>query len=99
MDLNKPYLTYNEPQGRYTYNESTPLLLDFYISNCKLSIDGYKVALSINGNLIQKLAEWTPYYIYGLNKGTHNIKLELLDASNEIVPGFFNVVEREILLE
>lgn len=99
IDLSKPYLTYNEPQGRYPIHESDPILLDFYLSNCDLSPEGYKVRLTINGDGTQILTQWTPYYIYGFSKGKHRIKLELLDKNNHLVPGYFNVTEREIIIE
>lgn len=99
MNLQKPYLTYNEPQGRYPAYKSDPLLLDFYISNCQLSADGYKVRISIDGKVSRMLTQWVPYYLYGLGSGKHKIKLELLDKDNHVVPGFFNIVEREIELE
>lgn len=99
VNLAKPYLTYNEPQGRYPIHKADPLLLDFYLTNCELSPDGYKVRLSIDGKVNRILTKWTPYYLYGLQKGTHKIKLELLDRDNRLVPGFFNVTEREIIIE
>jgi hypothetical protein len=97
MDLSSPYLTYNEPQG--TYPESKPILLDFYISNCVMSKDGYKVRLTIDNTVQRTLSTWTPYYIYGLKKGSHKIKLELLDPQNKVVPGNFNTVEKTIKVD
>ena len=99
VDLQKPYLTYNEPQGKYPYSQSNPILLDFLISNCDLSSDGYKVALMIDGQNIQALTDYTPYYIYNLNRGKHKIRLELLDENDKIVPGFSNMIERDIEID
>lgn len=99
VDLTMPYITYNEPQGKYHYNPATPLLLDFYITNCQLSKDGYKVRLTIDGADKRILVSWNPYYVYGLTKGNHTFKLELLDPNNNLVPGAFNTVERVIMLE
>jgi hypothetical protein len=82
LDLTAPYLTYNEPVGQYPFHPTTPILLDFYITNCQLSKDGYKVRLTIDGNE-RTLTQWVPYYIYGLTKGTHTIRLELLDPQNK----------------
>ena len=98
MDFKKPYLTYNEPQGSYK-DPSKPILLDFFINNCTLSIDGYKVRLTIDGENQRFLYSWSPYYIYNLPKGTHTIRLELLDPQNVQVPGLFNDVQRKISLE
>lgn len=99
IDLQKPFLTYNEPQGKYPASKSNPILLDFLISNCDLSPDGYKVGLIIDGKNIQLLTEYVPYYIYNLSPGKHTVKLQLLDKHNKIVPGFFNVTEREIEID
>ena len=49
--------------------ESQPVLLDFFISNCELTSDGYKVRLIVDGDAIRTLTSWQPYYIYGLKKG------------------------------
>ncbi|NGX51103.1 MAG: hypothetical protein K1060chlam2_00960 [Chlamydiae bacterium] len=99
VDLKKPYLTYNEPQGHYPLHKSDPILLDFYLSNCQLSTDGYKVRVRIDGEMVRVLTEWVPYFLYGMGSGSHTIKLELIDKENLVVPGFFNVVERKIEIE
>lgn len=93
VDLSAPYLTYNEPTGEYPTADQ-PILLDFYISNCQLSKDGYKVRLTIDAEIQRVLTEWIPYYIYGLEKGTHTVHLELLDKNNQRVPGFFNDIQQ-----
>lgn len=101
VDLSKPYLTYNEPQGEYDYNKKNlqPILLDFYITNCEMSKDGYKVRLTIDNENLRTLTAWQPYYIYGLKKGMHKIRLELLDPQNNPVPGLFNDVTRTIVIK
>lgn len=98
FQIDAPYLTYNEPQGKFPDSQE-PILLDFYISNCELSKDGYKVRLSINGEVKRLLTEWKPYYLYGLKPGTHKVRLELLDKSNKVVEGAFNDTKREITIE
>ncbi len=97
VDLSGPYLTYNEPQG--TYRAGKPILLDFYIKNCVMSTDGYKVRVTIDGKVQRTISSWKPYYIYGLKKGKHRIKLELLDPQNKGVPGAFNTAEKMIVIE
>jgi hypothetical protein len=97
-DLKKPYLTYNTPQGTYL-DEKKPILLDFYINNCTLSKDGFKVRITIDEKNERFLYQWTPYYIYGLGKGKHSIRLELLDPKNKAVPGPFNDVKRIFFIE
>ncbi len=99
IDLQKPYLTYNEPQGRYPSGKGDPILLDFLLSNCELSQDGYKVRLTVDKEVIATLTEYTPYFLYGLSPGKHTVKLELLDKDNELVQGFFNVTQREVEID
>jgi hypothetical protein len=99
IDLSKPYLTYNEPQGEYDAVKNQPILLDFYLTNCDLSRDGYKVRLTIDNDNQRILTSWQPYYIYGLKKGMHRIRLELLDPSNNYVSGLFNDVTRTIVIK
>lgn len=99
VDLTKPYLTCNEPQGHYDFNNAEPVLLDFYLTNCELSKDGYKVKLIIDDTVERILTRWTPYYIYGLQKGKHSFRLQLMDKKNKIVPGMFNNVERVISID
>lgn len=95
-DLKKPFLTLNEPGSNGIYDDSKPILLDFYVNNCKLSKDGYKVKLSIDNEAPQYLDKWTPYYIYGLRKGSHQIELQLVDKKNTPVPGLLNTVKTNL---
>lgn len=94
--LARPYLTYNEPSDRMLLIENKPLLLDFYIANCELSPDGYKVRLTIDGKVQRTFIAWRPYYIYGLKKGKHTLRLELIDNKNKVVPGPYNDVQQTI---
>lgn len=96
IDLTDPLLTYNVPDGKYS--ASQPILLDFYISNCVLSRDGYKVRLTIDGVDQRTLSDWVPYYIYGLKKGSHTIRLELLDPQNAPAGGPYNDVTKTFSL-
>jgi len=95
-DLRKPYLTYNEPQGQFQYRENGPILLDFYISNCELSRDGYQVRVSIDGKAEKLISEWRPYYIYGLERGSHSVRLQLVDSESRPIPGPLNDVSQTI---
>lgn len=97
-NLMGPYLTYNEPSNHCPLSEKKPVLLDFYISNCELTPDGYKVRVIIDGTAKRTLTSWQPYYIYGLRKGSHTVRLQLLDELGEPVPGAFNDVERTIFV-
>ena len=98
QNLSGPYLTYNEPAGTFDYGKDQPILLDFLITNTELSRDGYKVELSIDGKVQSYLTSWVPYYIYGLKKGTHVIRLRLLDPQNNLVSGEFNDFKETIVV-
>ena len=96
VDFSGPYLTYNEPGEGISLKEAQPVLLDFYIKNCELSSDGYKILLTLDGNTKRTLTHWQPYYIYGLTKGKHQIRLQLVDSSGQVVGGSFNDIQRTI---
>ncbi len=98
FDLKKPFLTFNEPSNQLFLEADNPVLLDFLISNCELSNDGYKVRLTIDRKATRTLTEWRPYYIYGLSEGQHTVRLELLSPSGNLVPGPFNDVEQTITI-
>jgi hypothetical protein len=98
VDFAKPFLTYNEPSNQMPLSQDQPVLLDFLIANCELTPDGYKVRLTIDGNVNRTLTSWQPYYIYGLSKGKHTIRLELM-KQGEKVPGSFNDVTRTIYVQ
>jgi hypothetical protein len=98
-DLKAPHMFFSRPKGKYTGpKETDKLLLDFYLVNCQLSPDGYKVRATINGQDFM-LTQWAPYIIEGLPLGEVKIKLELLDAAGQLVPSPFNPIERTATLE
>ena len=96
FDPTKPFLTYNAPQGSFLAAKSDPILLDFEVTNVRLSQDGFKIRLSIDDKEIETLTMWVPYYLYNIPKGTHKVRLELLDSNNQKVPGLFNDTTRQI---
>ncbi|MEP4533023.1 MAG: phosphopeptide-binding protein [Cyclobacteriaceae bacterium] len=98
VDLDVPHLFFSRPKGTYKGADTEKLMLDFYLLNTDLSADGNKVKATINGEEFM-IEEWAPYYIEGLDKGEVSIKLELIDADGNAVPGPFNVVERKVMLE
>jgi hypothetical protein len=94
--LDGPYLTYNEPSNLSQLEEDKPVLLDFYLSNVDLTQDGYKVRMTIDGKYERVLTTWQPYYIYGLTKGNHTVRLELIDSKGKLVSGPYNDTTRKI---
>ncbi len=91
--LTKPYLTYNEPSNQIHLVEGKPVLLDFYLTNAELSPDGYKVKMTLDGKVERVFTSWQPYYIYGLKRGKHTMRLQLIDEKGKQVPGSFNDVQ------
>ena len=90
MKINEdPILFYSRPKGSYKSSDGDRMLLDFYLKNVELSPEGFKVRATIDGETFV-LTEWSPYFIEGLEVGTHQVRLELIDADNMIVPGEFN---------
>ena len=99
QNLSDPYVTYNEPSGYIRYKYKDPILLDFYLTNCELSQDGYKVLITIDEDIKRLLVNWTPYYIYGLSKGKHSIRMQLVDKNLKQIPGAFNDTLRNFNVE
>ena len=96
--LSQPFITYNEPSNLTQLIQSKPVLLDFYVSNCELTPDGYKVRMTIDKKFERTFSAWRPYYIYGLKKGKHTMHLELIDANDKVVAGPFNDNERQFTI-
>lgn len=102
IDYSKPFVTYNMPQGTYPEEFASPLLLDFIVRNCRLSRDGFKLRLTIDKTFTAMLYYSTPYYIYGLEKGEHTIRLDLLDKDDKVVDdtnALFNLTQRTIYID
>jgi len=98
VDFSAPFLTYNQPSDEVDWNQKQPILLDFLVANCELTPDGYWVRLTLDGKVKRSLTSWQPYYIYGLSKGKHTIRLELMNGKS-LVPGLFNAAERTISVQ
>ncbi|MEB2786177.1 hypothetical protein [Algoriphagus persicinus] len=97
VDLDQPTMIYSRPKGEYSGADTENLMLDFFLLNTTLSETGNKVRATINGQEFM-ITEWAPYIIKGLPKGEATIKLELLDASGNLIPGGFNEVTRTVTL-
>ena len=98
IDLDNEFLFYSRPKGTYKGVDTEKLLLDFYLVNTNLSSNGNKVRATIqDAEFI--IEEWAPYYIEGLPKGEIKIKLELIDASGNLIDSPFNPSNRTVILE
>jgi hypothetical protein len=109
FDGSKPLLTYSRPKGEYVPGtpEATRLLLDFYVTGCTLSKDGYKVRATVDGGSEKTITEWkadydwrNPYFLEPTPPaGPHKVAIELLDADGKRVEGPFNRTERTITIK
>lgn len=95
FDENAPHIFYSRPKGDYKSKDANKVLLDWYLVNCDLSANGYKVKATINGTDFW-FDEWQPYAIEGLPNGKNTVKLELFDKDGQSVNSPFNPVTREI---
>ncbi|MCB0834885.1 MAG: hypothetical protein KDC45_15555 [Bacteroidetes bacterium] len=98
-DLTQPTLTYSRPKGTYKGDDTKSIMVDFWLSNCTLSEDGFKVRLTIDGANETLLTDWKPYFVSGLTMGKHTFELELIDKDGQAVAGPFNKTAREVSLE
>ncbi|MEI6311116.1 MAG: phosphopeptide-binding protein [Bacteroidota bacterium] len=97
FDVKAPHMFYSRPKGDYIGPKNIQkILLDFYLVNCTLSANGYKVRATIDG-LEFMLTTWQAYTIEGLKEGKHEIKLELLNKKNELVKSPYNPVIRSFV--
>ena len=90
IDLAKEeVLFYSRPKGTYKSSTGNKILLDFYLKNCTLNQQDRHVRATIDGET-WVLNEWAAYFIEGLDVGVHTIRLELIDATGDLIPGAFN---------
>jgi hypothetical protein len=95
LDTKAPHLFYHWPAGNVNGEK---VLLDFFLVNCTLGPDAYKVRATINGNVFM-LDRWVAYTMEGLPGGENKVKLELLNPAGEAVESPYNPVERTFVVE
>jgi hypothetical protein len=93
-DIDQPMLFYSRPKGTYNTADKPNVMLDFYLHNCVLSEDGFKIEAKIAG-FDFTITEWQPYVIRGLPPGINTITLTLVDGNGDIVDSPFNPVTRQ----
>lgn len=99
VDTKKPLLTYSRPKGEYKGADADTIMIDFWLSNAKLTGDGgeYRVRYSVDGSEPKFIEKWGPIWLSGWTNGTHSIKLELVDKNGNVVDnGGYNSTTREI---
>lgn len=100
-----PMIFYSRPKGNYLGADTANLLLDYYVWNCTLAPDGYKVKATIKpaGGEPQESAsftfdKWEPKFINNLPMGKSSVTLSLLDKDGNEVNSPANNVTREFEL-
>lgn len=96
VDPDTPLLTYSRPVGEYAGAEADSVLVDFYLTGARLSPDGYRVRVTVEGLGEAMIEDWAPHLLLDLPEGEHTVRLELLDPDGALVPGEFNRTERVI---
>ncbi len=99
VDPAKPLLTYSRPKGEYKDADADAIMIDFWLTNAKLTGDGgeYKVRYSVDGGEAKLIEKWAPIWLSGWVAGKHNVKLELVDKDGKVIDnGGYNSTTREI---
>jgi hypothetical protein len=99
VDAKRPLLTYSRPKGEYRGDEADPIMIDFWLANARLTGDGgeYRVRYSVDGGAPKFIETWAPLWLQGWTAGKHTVKLDLVDASGNVVDnGGYNSTSREI---
>ncbi len=100
-DPKMPMVFYSRPKGDYLGKDTTNVLLDFYVWNCSLAADGYKVKADIANEtkpgqaLAVTLDKWEPNFIQNLGTGKSKVTLTLVDKDGKQVEGPQTMVSRE----
>jgi hypothetical protein len=101
VDPKKPLLTYSRPKGEYKGADTDAVMIDFWLSNAKLTGDGgeYRVRYTVDNGDAKYIDKWGPIWLSGWVAGKHTVKLELVDQSGQTVDnGGYNSTSREITI-
>ena len=91
VNLMDEHLFYSRPKGTYKgAAEWEHLLLDFYVVNTLLAEGGNNVKVTIDGSTEFMLPKWCPYIIEGLGVGELTVRIQLVDAEGNQIPGPYN---------
>jgi hypothetical protein len=89
IDKTKPMLTYSRPKGEYRWKEDPRgVMIDYYVSNARISSNDYRVRYSINGSRPFLVSRWEPIWLKWeeIPPGEYKIVMDLVDKANKPVP-------------
>jgi hypothetical protein len=104
-DPKTPMIAYSRPKGDYMGKDTANVLLDFYVMNCNLSADGYKLKAEIaneDKNSQQQtiiMDKWEPRFIQNLGTGKCKVTLTLVDKDGKPADGPQSTATREFNLK
>jgi hypothetical protein len=96
VDLKKPKLVYSRPKGIYKGDQGNHVIVDFQLVNDTLAAGKDHVMIDVAGQGLDKdlTADVTsfgaPYYLDNLQNGTYTVRLTLLGADGNALPGAWN---------
>lgn len=100
-----PMVIYSRPKGDYYGKDTANILLDFYVWNCTLAPDGYKVKAEIanedrtSQQFTATIDKWEPHFIQNLCTGKCKVTLTLLDKDGKPAEGPLTSATREFSLK
>lgn len=95
VDLNKPLLVFNIPNGK-TFREGEEVVIDFSLANAKLKGDGgdFRVRYIVDDDDMKWIDRWEQVALSGWLPGKHTIRLELIGPDGW--PSGDNIITHEI---
>ena len=103
-DPTTPMLFYSRPKGDYMGKDTANVMLDFYVWNCGLGADSFKVKADItnenatNRSFSVNIDKWESNFIQNLGTGKCKVTLALIDKTGKQVEGPQTGTSREFNL-
>ena len=101
FDPKKPLLTYSRPKGEYKNADADAVMIDFWLTNGKLTGDGgeYRVRYTVDNGDAKYIDKWGPIWLSGWTAGKHTVRVELVDKNGQTVDnGGYNATGRDITI-
>ncbi len=99
IDARSPYLTVNLPTIGTVDSTAEGMVIFDYIVHHPEVIDEFRVRYDLSGGYTGELTEQGPVYWNNFSPGKHRLKVEFLDKNGKLIPGPFNQIEREFVVQ